>query len=777
MRCVTQFGACVGMSLLVVLSGCGGGGGGDGGGSGNVPSSPAPAPGTPPGGSNQDGLSITADKSELRFVTVQGLGYSSDRITFTLAGAQSSANYYAMAESDGKIQIGSHIAASTLTTMTVHLGTSSAPANVDGNVTFKLCRDEKCANVAWSRAIPYRMRDYRIDNTPVDLAALEGQPVSATRLITPAPVAGDLTLHSTESWLSAAIEDGGKLVIRNNPAAAKGSYRGYLSLRPDALQAQSLSLDVKLAVASNAVASVPAGSALTVSPRTTGPGQVLRGSVPLTFQGGPARRWSVSSDQPWLVPSTAGGDGAADTVVDYVVDTSRLVLDNFASTSATLTFEVSGQAPIRHQVVVDKKLPELRAVTPALVASERPAVLRVGGRGFDLLDSLASFTLDGAAVAAGTVVSGSQARVELAAPRAGSHGVGLPVSYGLTRLGFQAVQVTPLAAAEIDTPGAFGEAIHSATRNALYVVDSGTGRLSRLRPASGRWTVERSVTLARDARVGLSPDEQTLYTTAPGMTLEVRDPDTLAVRASHVASGFGTLDGGFRSAGNARLPVTTDGRVWFEQSGTTGLLAFDSVSGKFFAAVSASLSGFMDSTLAISGDGGTMLNIKLGGHTSVQTYDVGSGAFKRIDLPLTVGPVPMSRDGNYLVISQWLYQHRDFGVAGTLPSESGTTLTGALLAPDGSRVYLIKYGLADMRYAPVAISVVDTVSMKFIGDIALPVNVSECGANDDGCVSHGRFSLSTFGDAIIWTGNRKTMIVPIPKAMGAVGATRSIVVR
>ena len=112
MKFVTRFGACVGMSLLLVLSGCGGGG--DGGGSTNVPSNPAPTPGTPPtGGSNQDGLSITADKSELRFVTVQGLGYSSDRITFTLAGAQSSANYYAMAESDGKIQIGSHIAAST----------------------------------------------------------------------------------------------------------------------------------------------------------------------------------------------------------------------------------------------------------------------------------------------------------------------------------------------------------------------------------------------------------------------------------------------------------------------------------------------------------------------------------------------------------------------------------------------------------------------------------------------------------------------------------------
>lgn len=765
---ISRFAACCGASLLLALSGCGGGGG---------DAAPAPVPGTPPAtGGSQDGLVITTDKSELRFITVQGLGFSADRITFTLAGAQASANYYAMAESDGKLQMGSYIAANTLTSMTVRVGTTMAPANLDGNITFKLCKDEKCSNVAWSRTIPYRMRDYRIDNTAVDLSVLEGQSASVTRQISPRPAAGDLTLSTSEPWLDAAIDDGGQLVIRNHPGRPKGSYRGYANLQPVSESTQALGLSVNLAVGSNAFATVPASSAVTLSPRTLGNGQTVKGSVPLTFQGGPARPWTVASDQPWLVPSTTGGAGDGDTVVDYVIDSSKLVLGNFASASATLSFEVSGQPPIRHQVVVDKKFPELRAVTPALVASNRPVALRVGGRGFDLLDNVAGFTLDGVAFAGAAVVSDNQARVELAGVRAGSHGIGLPVSYGATRRGFQAVDVAPLAAAEIDTPGARGEAIHGATRNTLYYIDSDAGRLVRLRLASGRWTVERSVAVARDARIGLAPDEQTLYTTAPGMTLEERDPDTLAVRASHVAQGVGTLADGFRSAGNARLAVTTDGRVWIEQSGTTGLLAFDAASRSFFAAPSASLAGFMDTVLTISGDGGTMLSVKTGGQMSVQNYDVGSGTFKPINLPLLTAPTPISRDGNYLVIGEWLYQPRDFGVVGTLPRKDGFTYQ-EMLAPDGSRIYQVKMGLVGLRQTPVAVSVIDTVSLKFIGEFPLPANAVVCALGEEGCRSDGRFALSTFGDAIIWTGNRKTMIIPIPATMGAIGATRAMMVR
>lgn len=760
---ISQFSCGLCIAALALLSGCGGGGSGGSNTAGSGSNGNTPPP--------QNGLQITANKEELRFVGVGPSATAEEKITFTLVNAQASAKYYAVAEPDAKLAVDVIIAESNLNSITVGLRSRNAPASVDGAITFKLCKDEKCGDVAWSRAIPYRARSYSLDASEVRLSGIEGLSTSVTRAITPKPAAGDLQIvtDSYAPWLSAKIDEAGNLVVTGSGAAVpKGNYSGSLYVHPATRGAGSFAL-VNVSMSLGVGVALPADGSVTIGAKSPA---LINASVALGFNGNQSPAWTVSSDKPWLVPTTQQGTGAA--TVGYTVNSALLAgMANFASETGRLSFKVAGHPDAIYKVVVDKKLPEIQAVAPYQVAAGKPAEVRLRGRGLQQLGTVSAIHLDGSPLAIGTIISDTEAKVTVGSLAAGAHALAIPSAPGIAQPVLHAVNAPQLGAATIASVGVKQSLSYSATRNAMYTVDQTNAKLLRYRFIGGAWTNDKSVTVEKSSRLALSHDEKTLYTTNGGHTLEERDPDTLALTGSYVFNG---PDPAVADYNGRPLPITNDGRIWLGIDLYSGLLYFD-VKTKSFE-IAELMHHPMGPSYAVSADGGRMFV-----HTTTSTtrrsfrYDVSTQKFS--DLLNVEGmdsyEMVLSANGQYAVVNRTNVYETDTGrLVGRLPDESGGWNSPILMSPDGSRVYRpVTKTVNGMFTAVAGLEVYESSSARKIGEIAFPDGVAVCETlNDTTCNPYGKLTLTPFGDTIIWTGNKKIAIVPVPAKLGGMSGVR-----
>lgn len=752
-------------ACLTTLAACGGGGGGSspGEGSGSTISPPS-------------GLNITADKSELRFVTLGNASSSEETITFSLNSAQSAGTYYATVEPDGKATFDAYVVDTSLTSMKVRLRGISASANFDGAVNFKLCKDEKCASAVWSQSIPYHFRTYTVDPTPVKLTGFQGATNTATRTITPAPAQGDLTISASSgtspNWLSASLDANGVITVTAaGTGLPAGNYSGSVYLSPRNSFGTSTRIPVEISLGEGMA--VAASNSVVFGSTSA---RVMEGSVALGFNGNQAPNWSAYSDQPWLTLKSSGGTGPAQ--VGYTIDTTKLAdLPNFSTATANVMFSATGMHTTVHKVVVDKKLPEILALTPNPVQAGKATELRIRGRGLQQLSGVSSIWFNSAPVASGSIVSDTEAVIQLSALNAGNYAFSIPVAAGagLPQPSLAVAPAATLSSAMIDSAGTKGALVYNAATKTLYTADSTNGKLLKYRLGAAGWALETSVVAENSTRIGLSKDGKVLYTTTPRI-LEERDPETLAVKASYTAPN--TSDSVLYDFRNAELPITNDGRIWFARDQWSALMYFDAATKKFDGAA---IEGRNDRLLyspsyAVSQDGSSLFaNTQplSGGWDDAFRYNTATGTFATSSNAPSFGNVGtvLSGDGKYVLIGATkLYEVANYRLVGQLPATSGGNYQAAMLSPDGSRIFTAEYKYEFNIFTMVRLDVIDAASMTKVGEIPLPVGVHECGTDTYNCDYRGVFKMSPFGDAIFWAGNKKIAVIPVPPTLRQSGA-------
>jgi hypothetical protein len=756
----------LGVAALLLLAACGGGGGGD---AGSGPSGQTP----------QNGLLITTDKNELRFISLNQAYPSEDAITFSLAGAQASATYYAMAEPDTNAGFDTYILNSTLTSITVGLRARNASPSINGAINFKLCKDEKCASVAWSRSIPYRIRTYTIDTREVALTGYEGAVSTETRAVSPAPAPGDLRVTgssiyyngSAPNWLSGSIDAAGRLVISGSGAGvAKGNYTGDLYISSASGQAPGVAIRVSMSVGVGVV--LPADGAVTIDTKSPA---LINASMNLSFKGEQSPSWSVTSDKPWLVPVAASGTGAGP--VGYTVDTTKLAsLPNFTPESAQLNFKIAGHPDTSYKVVVEKKLPEILALSPSQLMAGRASEVRLRGRGLNQLGSVAGITLNGTAFSSGTIISDTEATVNVASLAAGSYALAIPSAPAIAQPRLDVVNAPQLTAAVIDSVGTKAGLVYSALRNAMYTVDRDHGKLLRYSLVNGAWTLDKSLAVEPSTRIGLSHDERTLYTNNGGYIIEERDADTLAVKASYEFKSNDIYGVNLFDYVGRELPITNDGRIWFGSSQWSDAAYFDTKKKTFVRIVSRIdiPQSLYSPVFVVSRDGSRM--IAESQYEPTLRYDVSTGKLETAASNYATGNsgTVLSGNGKYVLNGvQRMYEVDTWRFVGLLP-ESVFLFAPRLLSNDGSRIYVGVRNETGTDVALTRIDVLDSASMSKVGEIPLSSETTNCDSSGSyGCVTPGNLRLTPFGDAIIWFGNKKISVIPVPKNLGgSVGAAR-----
>ncbi len=761
----------LGIAALLLLASCGGGGSGGGGASG----------GTPGGQGPQNGLVVTTDKNELRFISVNANGGGAgDTIRFTLAEAQASATYFAKAEPDAKSGFEAYIIGSSLTSISVGLRALTTSPSVDGAINFKLCKDEQCASVVWSRSIPYRIRNYTVDTREVTLNGFEGALSTDIRTVSPAPAPGDLKVtatntyypgNTTPTWLSGSIDAAGRLVITGSGAAVgKGNYTADLLVGPANDQTVGAGIRVSMSVGVGAI--LPAGGSVIIDSASPA---LINSSVNLAFNGAQSPAWSVASDKAWLVPSAATGIGAGP--VGFTVDPAKLSsLPNFTPETAQLNFKIAGHPDTSLKIVVEKRLPEILALSPGQIVAGRPTEVRLRGRGLKQLASVADITLNGTAFSSGTLISDTEAIVNVGSLAAGSYALAIPRAPAIVQPRLDVVNAPQLTAAVIDSVGAKGGLVYSSLRNAIYTADRNSGRLLRYVLTNGSWKLDKSVAADPNARVGLSHDERTLYTNSGGYIIEERDPDTLAVTASYEYKNQDIYGVNLFDYGGRELPITNDGRIWFGGNQWSDAAYFDTKKKVFARIVSRiDIPGSLYSpAFIVSRDGSTMLIESQ--YEPTLRYDAGTGKLETAASNYATGnsSTVLSGNGKYVLNGiQRIYEVDSWRFVSVLP-DNVFLFAPRVLSHDGSRIYIGVRNETDTSFALSRIDVLDSASMSKLGEIPLAKDTTDCEAGGSyGCAATGNMRLAPFGDAIIWFSNKKIVIIPVPKTLGgSVSAAR-----
>lgn len=750
----------LGLAALLLLAACGGGGGGD---SGSGSSGQAP----------QNGLLITTDKAELRFIALNQSYPSEDAITFSLAGAQASGTYYAMAEPDGNAAFDTYILNSSLTSISVGMRARTASASVNGAINFKLCKDEKCTSVAWSRSIPYRVRSYSIDTREVALSGYEGATSSVTRTVSPVPAPGDLRVSASThngNWLSGSIDTAGRLVIAGSGAAGrKGNYTGDIYVSSASGQAPGVNIRVSMSLGVGVV--LPADGAVSIDTKSPA---VISSSMQLAFNGDQTPAWSVTSDKAWLVPAAASGKGAGP--VGYTVDTTKLAsLANFTPETGQLSFKIAGHPDTVYQVVVEKKLPEILALGRSTIVAGRATELRLRGRGLKQLPSVGSITLNGTAFSSGTIISDTEATVTVGSLAAGSYALAIPSAPAIVQPRLDVVDAPQLVAAVIDSVGYKGGLVYSARRAAMYAVDRDHGKLLRYKLVNTTWTLDKSLPVEPSTRVGLSHDESTLYTNNGGYIIEERDPDTLAVKASYEFMNKEMYGVNMFDYVGREMPITNDGRIWFGGNQWSNAVYFDTKK-KIFVTLTSRIDipgSLYSPVFVVSRDGSRMLAESQ--YEPTLRYDVGTGKLEPAASSYATGNsnTVLSGNGKYVLNGiQRMYEVDTWRLVGQLP-ESVFLFGPRVLSDDGSRIYVGVRNEGSASFALTRIDVLDSASMSKVGEIPLTSHTTDCEISSYGCVALGSMRLTPFGDAIIWFSNKKISIIPVPQNLGGnIGAAR-----
>lgn len=761
------------MAGSILLSGCGGGGGGGATGSSGQGTGPgdveAPAQAVLP--------TFVADRGQLHFININGALPAYDSVTFTVVGDLGSYTFYPFFESDANADIGTvYLDGVSDTSLKMTVVPDPQTRDASGTMLFKMCTEDPCSKVVWSRSLPYQYRNYTIDTSEFKLTGVEGGASIVTRPIRPAAKASSLQITTATgdggTWLSARIDDAGELELKIDGASMRrGNYAGEVLIGTMQSDLGTVRIPVSLTLGEGFA--LPASAKVTLDARSPA---TIEGKIDLAFNGALSPAWMAGSDKPWLVLRKSSGTGA-DTV-GYTIDTAKLAgLPNFESETANVYFSATYLPSTAYKIVVQKQLPEIYGLTPNPIRAGQAADIRVRGRGLRQLSGIGAIRIDNVPVTRGTILSDTEALVSVPALAAGTHTVGVPFAAGagLAQAVLNVAGAAATAPALIDSAAAKKVLLYNAGRSSLYTVDATKGTLLRYRLSGTGWTMSTSAPVSRSARIGLSSDGAALYTASDCNTLEERDPDTLALRASYIDGNCLDSDGG---TGSGKLHMTNDGKIWFRDETTERLRYFDTHTRRFSNADQPVVANkrFVLAHFTVSADGGTMIVGEPGqgieGNKGTLRYDAATGTFGYMTgIPDFGWHAYLSGDGSKLfsASTSTLYDTATGKPLGKVPVANGDPPLPVLLSPDGSRVYLVNGSVDGKRLVWSRLDVVDTAAMMKIGEVPVPAGVNACGQESWECVDE-RLIISPFGDTIFWSGNQKIAVIPLPGTLRASAA-------
>lgn len=752
----------------MLLASCGGGGGGG--------SSDAPA------------VSVTADQSALSFVGFTGQAAPPQQtINLTLHGG--SGSYYGAVKTDQPNILSATFTPTSDTTATLSLTpTSLAPNTASGSITFLLCNDPGCQQVAWSLSIPYTIDMFTIDASGITLTGYEGTAGTATKLaISPPDAAHKLSMAATSqgatSWLSAVRNSDSEIDVSSSAVGlTKGSYTGSV-LVSLAGNAATLTIPVSFTVGDGIVA--PPARSLDWTANATGGS--LSGSASIAFQGAQTPTWTAVSDQAWLTLTHASGIGAGS--VQYAADITKLGgMANWSSSTATVTVSAAGLSSASFQVSLNKKLPEVLTASPNPLIAGRVTTLHAFGKGFSQLADGSQFQVSGATGTTGTIVSDTEAVLTVQALPAGNASVSASNAAGIATAA-ASVSVVNLSALSYATAANTGEkrwAIFDPARNAVYAINITQNTLVRYRLVSGAWQVD-GLPITTIGDMAFSPDRKTLYVGSGLSNLLAIDPDTLQIRGTYTLSGaspYGTsLSPNFTFTKG--MAVTNNLRVWFGGSQWASMGYFDMRTNTFGSLQSASFANgsLYSPEFYASGDGSKMLAVQYGiSPTPVDIlYTSATDSLANTTLPQTYNYALLSQDGSKVLLdSTSLYRTSDYTLIGTVKTSGAGIGTAAALSPDGTRVYRL-VSTSQNSLTIDHIDVLDTTQVvpgksEFVnvGQIHVTDQALDCGASPPyGCDVNGAFAISPLGNTLFWVGNQRLVVIPIPSGMSSIASVRT----
>jgi len=765
----------------IALSSCGGGGGD--GGAGNS-------------------LSVSADKSSVDIVGIVGVTVGRQTINFTASGG--SGTYYGLVQID-RPGIGAEFTPTSKTSGAVTVTADSnnrTAGRLTGQLTFKLCTDSNCANVAWSTSIPYTLTMFTFDPNGVTINGFQGAATSATLPVTPPDTAGLLTLSARAvsggmGAVTAAHDGAGAITVTASGAGvAQGSYHAEVDVNfvGSPVTPVALSLPVVFNVGNGIAA--PPSRAIDVTATSTAAS--LAGSLAVAFNGTQSPAWTASSDQSWLVLSNTSGTGSG--ALSYSVDLAKIAgLPNWLPTVAHVTVSSKGLDSITTPVTLTKKLPEIYSISPYPVIAGRTGQATVAGRGLQQLGNGSSLSVAGVSGVTVTALSDTSATLTYPALAVGQYAVSASNASGMAAASapLSVMALAPLGYATAANAGNKRRSIYDDVRSALYVSNTSQQTLVRYRLSGGTWQVD-GLPIAGLGGIAFSPDHRTLYARSGNTRLVAVDPDTLQVRATYtVPAEFGfTVScpcSSFASHGGGLLAVTNNNRLWLtdDWGGWVSLYYFDMQDTTFkkFPAPPSLPDGVFDNPGLYTPADGSMMLVLASQPDSIDKswrYDSSTDALTAPAGLTYDGNVDgLSRDGGRFVsLLGEVYDMRTMALIGGVP-KTGSYLFN-VLSPDGLRLYSV---LPTSDTSPIMdhIEVFDTTQVvpgtsTFVSLGQIPLT-DQAGAAcspstpPSDCNYFGSMTLNALGNTLFWVANARLVVIPIPSGMSGILAAPRVELR
>jgi len=493
----------------------------------------------------------------------------------------------------------------------------------------------------------------------------------------------------------------------------------------------------------------------------------LKGKAKVAFTDGLTQAWTASSDAAWLVLDTPSGSGPG--ALRYHVDprAAAAAVVNWDTAVATVTISSPGLADVQSTLTFRRQLPDVTMLTPSQVLPGLAATLALSGKGLSQLDSISEITVGDQPVAAGTIVSDTQATVQLPAQAVGALQVRVPNALGQQASQAQVAVADAFAYASVPTVSATSKTsmVYDPSRQAVFASDWYGSALERYKFNGKKWVL-KVVPWAGAWRVQMSPDRQTLYVLGGNGLAEV-DPDTLAVRVMHPEmTGFQ----GFYFY--YPLALTNDLRLW----GPEGTQYFDLRHGTVTYAGGNEFSGVASIDLIPTPDGAHMYTTE--GYYEPPPPDGWYSTATHTSAPLPSGLLTFNYFAAFDVTGKRgvfdgnaVYKTSDWSLMGVLKAPDNMfNYANAVMSPDGRRVYALT---APNGYPSSAdrVSVYDTTHLQagtsnlvLLGSISVPNPAAVCSGQYE-CDSSGRFTIDPTGSELFWAGNSAFTVIPIPAGM------------
>jgi hypothetical protein len=572
-------------------------------------------------------------------------------------------------------------------------------------------------------------------------------------------------------WLRVTDSTGGISVAADASALRQGNYRATVVLEP-AQPGMAVRLPVAATVGPGLVA--PAAVAMTADAESTA--TTLRGQWTIQAFAGPAFTWRASSNQPWL--RLAAASGSTGSALAYSIDTAAMAsLENFADHTATvsLTPDPTHITPVTVQVVLSKRLPEVHAIGPQLLLTQRATTMFVSGRGFNAIGSpSARLQVAGLTPNAVTRLNDRTLQVSLTPATPGTAAVTVSNALGQAQpaVTLRSIAAQTFAYAAVPSGGNPRTIVLDPARSTVYGVNVDGESLQRFRLQNGSWILDaKPVPQILDA--GMSADGESVVVTATPGRLRLVDPATLATTFTHDhARGFA------RNLTNIGFGITAthDGRAWLSigDGGLNELGYFDLRTRRVEVWSPESPIFHGGPWMAVSRDGSRMILVQTASSTPAPPmlgYAAASGALTPEASGQTYSyDIHLSADGSRAIFDAYEVRDRSSALIGRVSLAAFPRYYGVagLMSPEGHRAYVLAMH-EDPAVKP-RVFVFDTraasatsVNLTLVGQFDLQHDPT-CRTIYD-CNQRARAAISPDGATLFFLGSQHLVVQPVSASL------------